>query len=1203
LVGICLAFRAFKLTLGGYLIIFNMPSRLILFFIFSCLTFGANAQVVINEVVAANISGLADEDGEYNDWIELYNKGSQTVNLQGYGLSDDKTIPLKWQFPAVTIAPGGYLTVFASEKNRTIKPLSWKTIIDKGDTWKYLIPSSDIGTAWKNVGFVDDAWNTGVSGFGKGDGDDATDLSAYASLLCVYIRKEFTLADASKVKHLYLHIDYDDSFVAYINGKEVARANIGVDGSAVAYNSSASSDHEALMYQNRSAELFEITGFESFLVSGTNVIAIEVHNNSAASSDLSLIPFLSVATDDETVANDVSALIDLPVANLHTNFKISKAGEAIYLHNASGVFADSIGSTTYYPDISFGRQPDGANDLYYFEKYTPSSANIGTAVVGGVAESVVFSSHGGKYIGGLSLMLSSANINDKIYYSTDGTIPTTSSYLFSNAIKINADTIIKARAYREGTLPGPVVTHTYVTQKDHQLPIVALSTDPFNLYDYYTGIFVKGPNAEVEEPYKGANFWQDWEKPFVFEYFTSDGESVVGQGIGAKVMGGSSRMREQKSLGLFARSDYGKGSFEFPFFAEKPIKKFESLALRNGGDDWKRSFFRDDFMLLLTKDMDVDRQATQPVAYYLNGKYWGVMSLREKVNEHFIASNHHLKADSIDILEFDCEVVYGSNAKYIELLDFISTSNLQTDENYATLKKTLDIDNFIQYQLSQIYFDNTDWPGNNIKFWCPRAEDGKWRWILFDTDFGFGLYNTTNYTNNTLEFATATGGPEWPNPEWSTLLLRRLLTSTEFKNNFIVQFCDRLNSTFLASNVNSKLDSLKTLYENEIQNQKIRWPGSCANWLYEVERISTFANNRPEYMWNYLKSYFSLGDKLNVQVLINDTDMGAVKLNSITLDQASFTGCYFYGIPITMTALPKPGYKFVRWEGEIPDDSSVITYNMTTSASFKAVFEPALPADTKVVINEINYKSADTYDTGDWVELFNAGAATVDLSDWVLTDNGKDEPYIFPNGTLLYPGDYLVVSTKLVDFKTLHSSISNSIGSFDFGLSSTGDFVILKDNNGVVKDSVNYSVTSPWPVIVDNSGATLELNNPFNDNTQGKNWKVNGTKGTPGMVNNGYTEPEVKNSNGENIKLVVYPNPVVDHAIIDLTVKAKSWYTVDLLDVNGRVVSRLLNKELSNETVSIPWGKENVSALPCGVYYIRCLSERNFKVIKVLKSN
>ncbi|HJX72376.1 MAG TPA: lamin tail domain-containing protein, partial [Bacteroidales bacterium] len=183
--------------------------------------------VVINEIMPLNGSTLADMDGEYSDWIELYNAGDLAVDLSGYGLTDNVMLPFKWTFPSVGMPPQGFLLVFASDKDRRDMALNWETIIDWGDTWKYIVPGSEPPAAWRNTGFDDSAWNSGKSGFGYGDNDDSTVLS---QTLSVFIRKSFIMDDVSTCKKALLHIDYDDGFVAYLNGHEIARGNIGTPG-------------------------------------------------------------------------------------------------------------------------------------------------------------------------------------------------------------------------------------------------------------------------------------------------------------------------------------------------------------------------------------------------------------------------------------------------------------------------------------------------------------------------------------------------------------------------------------------------------------------------------------------------------------------------------------------------------------------------------------------------------------------------------------------------------------------------------------------------------------------------------------------------------------------------------------------------------------------------------------------------------------
>ena len=147
--------------------------------------------------------------------------------------------------------------------------------------------------------------------------------------------------------------------------------------------------------------------------------------------------------------------------------------------------------------------------------------------------------------------------------------------------------------------------------------------------------------------------------------------------------------------------------------------------------------------------------------------------MREKVNEHFIASKHNVEADEIDILTNNSELVHGKTDDYDDLINFINSTNLSFGQNFDYVEDQIDIDNYIMYQVAQIYFNNHDWPGNNIKYW--KHKDGKWKWIIYDTDFGFGSHPSwLDYHFNTLGFALDENGPGWPNPPWSTLLFRKI---------------------------------------------------------------------------------------------------------------------------------------------------------------------------------------------------------------------------------------------------------------------------------------------------------------------------------------------------------------------------------------------------------------------------------------------
>ncbi len=860
-------------------------------------------QVLINEFSSSNISRIADEDGEYNDWIELFNNSASGINLDGYHLSDDASFFTKWTLPAVPLKPYSYLLIFASDKNRTALPVSYKTIISRDAEWKYLVPESETGESWKDRGFDASAWNTGSSGFGYGDNDDSTVLN---NIISVFIRKEFTITNLQNIEELVLSIDYDDGFVAYINGHEIARSNLG-SASTVPFNMlTGILAREATLYQGGFPENFVIPDPVSFLAEGVNVIAIQGHNSDPASSDFSLIPMLSIGRIASGEQDSVPDYIQLKGRKLHTNFKISNEGETIVFSRPDSSVVDSVSPVIMRSDLSYGRKPDGDDSWLYFAVPTPGASNTSKGYDSLEGDTVIFSAKGGYYPGGLNLQLSSTCLSDSIFYTLDGSEPTVTSPRYIDPIPLSGNTVVRARSIKSERLPGATATNTYIT-KNHTLPVVCLSTDPDNLWDYNYGIYAMGPNASPDPPNFGANFWKDWEREAHMELYDVKGIKQIDQDIGIKIFGAYSRAYPQKSLALFARKEYGKGSFDYKVFNDKHIEKFESLVLRNSGNDWDQAMLRDGLTSTLIRDMDVDRQAFQPAVVYINGEYWGILDIREKVNENFIAENHFVNPDNVNLLEFNGDVIEGSNSDYMDIIGYLENNTLENAQKYSQVSRKIDLDNYIQYQLTQIYINNKDWPGNNIKFWNTNDPGSLWRWIIFDTDFGFSIWEEAAYSYNTLAYALEPNGPGWPNPPWSTLLFRRMASNTGFRNEFSNQFADRLNTNFTSIRVNTVVDSLKQVYLPEAEDHFARWGLSMDSWQYNYSIIKSFANRRPDYARMYLRYQFNLATELSIRIEIDDPGTGTVKVNSIVPHEYPFYGIYFKDLPIKLTAIPAPG--------------------------------------------------------------------------------------------------------------------------------------------------------------------------------------------------------------------------------------------------------------------------------------------------------
>lgn len=1142
----------------------------------------------INEVMSSNGGVITDEDGDTPDWIEFYNAGSVSINLSGYGISDDKAEPFKWTFPSYVVNPGNYLLVFASDKDRKEVPVYWNTVIAQGDEWKYLVPVTEPATNWRTASFNDANWNTGKSGFGMGDNDDATTVTVNRS---IFLRKKFTVANVANVNQLLLQMDYDDGFVAYLNGVEIARAQMVGKGSLPRFDVLASGPHEALMYNNGVPEKFVVNNPATLLKTGENILAIQVHNQDITSSDVSAIPFLSIATIDKPVSPRVVDILKLKNSGFHTNFKLDGDGESLYLTNASGLLVDSVRIAPLMTNYAYGRSAKDASKWVIYGVSTPEMENSGEEFTGVMPPKPVFATPGGVYASPMKISVSTPNKNDTIYYTLDGTIPTRESARVIREIDIPASKVVKARILRTGMLPGEVVTNSYIIYNNHNLPVVSVSMNPADLWDYNTGIYVNGPGWTSENPHFGANYWMDWEKACHFELMESDGKKVTEVDAGIAIFGNWSRANAQKSLAIYCRKAYGYDEIDYKIFEERPYEKYKNIVLRNSGNDWNNSMFRDGLMHGLTYGLNLDQQAYRPSIVFINGEYWGIQNIREKINEHMIAQHHKdVDPDNITILENHGTVVTGNADDYWTMYSFVENNSLATQINYNKMMRYIDVDSFIDYFASQIYFQNHDWPGNNIRYWKTNEVTGKWRWILYDTDFGMGNINTLS-TENTLEVATAVNGATWPNPPWSTLILRKLLENPVFRNQFVNRFADLLNSNFRADNVNKAIDLKSAAISDEIGLHLKRWSGGSKEyWLSVVQRLKYFANNRPANVLGYMRTKFDFQTPQLITARA-DSMQGLIQLNSLKLRTFPWKGYYFPDVPITLTAIPKVGYKFVKWTGITTGSTSAkVQVSPQANLSITAVFEPDGTHYEDVMINEISYNNDAVNDPGDWIELYNKGSFDIDISGWKITDSDPNHQYIFAANTILKAKEYLVLSNDLALMNNMFSVEKNLYGPFNFGLSTTSDAVKLFSQEGQLIDEVNYSNTLPWPTDNMERLWSLELKHPVLDNYISSSWAVSVNNGTPGLQNTPYITDVTQDITAGNSELMQnYPNPFTEGTYIEFKLEKPGPYSLSVMDVNGRILRVIKGDDPFSSVYIQYWdGKDDSGrTVPAGVYFYR----------------
>jgi len=544
----------------------------------------------------------------------------------------------------------------------------------------------------------------------------------------------------------------------------------------------------------------------------------------------------------------------------HTNFRLSATGENLMLTNSSLELIDSIGFTHQFTDISNGRKTDGSPDWVFFDMGTPEANNAGGIVVEPVANTVLFSHGPGTYKEDIDLEMIAPMPHHVIFFSLDGTQPDTNANLYTGPLnlseenlrdihlshiptgigwyvpegEINRCHVIRAQAYANGQAFGEEHKATFFIWDEgddrYTMPLLSIITNPYNLFDPDSGIYHRGHNENYFE--RGKN----WERLAHIEYFDKDGELEHHQDLGIRVTGGASRNRPQKSLKFYAREEYGSKKIDYPFFGNVYGDDFKRLSIRGLKNNWTPTAINDDFAHEFSKrnQMDYEYQYRKFVVVFINGEYWGVHSLRETSEEFMIGKRFGIDDDDI-IIGGD---IWTENRWWLEGTD------MSAPGKFEEISELIDVDNFIDYYIAEIFFANTDWPQNNFKIWKEDAPESRWRWVFYDLDGGFQNYKSDVFT-------------QFFEPEELHIreerfhgftTLRALLNNEEFRARFRSMMIYHLNHTFLPEFTIPVYKELAADLRPEIKEHQRRWnyPNRISRWeraLVNTEDFLTIRGN------------------------------------------------------------------------------------------------------------------------------------------------------------------------------------------------------------------------------------------------------------------------------------------------------------------------------------------------------------------------
>ena len=791
----------------------------------------------------------------------------------------------------------------------------------------------------------------------------------------------------------------------------------------------------------------------------------------------------------------------------HTNFKLDKGGDEILLYNPGGNKIDSISFSDQETDVSFGRKPDGSSNWFYFGEPTPLSSNTTIGLSSrSVSGDVNFSIQGGFYLSSVQVSLSSSSGTGVIRYTTDGSKPTSTSNQYTTPLNISSNTILRARVFENSKLPGKTTTNSYFIGETRNLPAVSLVTDPLFLWGEL-GIY--------------RNSYREREIPVSLEYFPLGSQRAIFLEAGARIGGENIYRFAEKPFNIYVHSDYGYSHISYKIFDDLPYQEYKRLYLRNSGDDWPLSMFRDGLCENIFKDQIPNAmQAFKPSVLYLNGQYWGIYNLREKIDDQYFLLHYNIDPADLDHLEASSTVITGDSTDFVNLLDLAQQTDLTDSVNYAYFASKINIHDLMDFVIVQDYIANSSW-GHNREEWRDRKDEKLWRWILVDMDRGL---NADRIAADQITDIYNNFG-----------LFRQLCANENFKNEFIQRYSERINHTFNYNRVVSIIDSLKSLIEDEMPRHIQKWgtyidsltidiwgqtPGitSLTSWNSEVQKLRDFAAQRSQYVSQYLSNRFGLSGRANLKISTNVQNKGKVVVNGF-FENLGEDILYFKDAALPIKIYPPPGYSFKQWketvlatqlnlipagsewkyrdESSAPDntwknvgyndagwktgnaqfgygdgdENTVISYgpdsqNKYITSYYRQSFQITNPADVnQLKLRLMRDDGAVVYLNGTEILRSNMPSGTVSYSTFATTAVGGDEESTFFEFT--FDNTNLVTGENVLAVEIHQSSGSSSDISFDLSLEATLNQPSLVENIISNSTAIKYTITNDTELLAE----------------------------------------------------------------------------------------------------------------------------------------
>jgi len=744
----------------------------------------AEMDIVFNEVMTANFSTVTNAAGYLCDWVELKNAGTAPADLSGCFLSDDPDNRSLFRIDDLILQPGETALVLCSGTEAAPGEATF-SMKKSGCT---LILTGAAGNVLTQL-----------------------DVPALEDDRSLALTQEGSYAATAQPTPGYPNTD--QGRLDYLASQPAP------GGPLVISEVMPSNDRYLIQSDGKCYDWVELIN------TSEEALNLKDFGLSNDPDYLEMMPLPDrTLQPGERIIIICSGNPELSGATIHAPFTLSRKESWLYVVDLKGGFSDFIHIYDVPYQGSVGRV-SGESGTYYFTKPTPGTEN-GTGVAF-ISDTPILETPDGVYndVKSVDVVLSGPG---EIRYTTDGSLPTADSRLYSGPISLTATTVIRAAAFEDGKLPSDVITAAYVINENHTLPVISVAVDPDEMFG----------GAGIH-----TNYWSEDEILCNLKLFEGDGGFTIDCGI--KMFGHMGLKNPKKSFKVNFRGRYGEDMLHYPVYGDDAPQYYDSLVVRSG-QDYPISIFRDELFTSLARETgdNILAQEDKFCILYINGKYWGIYCLKEAFCETMIANHYGISQDSVEIIQAPVDNEYGT--EILELIGYCWKADMNDPEVWEYVSSQVDVDSIIDWMIMEAYSTNTD-TQQNLRYFRSNELGGGWMFCYYDIDWGW-YYNA--------QFSHVLS----PNYQWQhTGLTKNMMENKEFRQRFLARLSELMETTLSDENVLARIDYYEALLDPEVRRERERWSSSYEAWQIRVQELRDFlADGHARKMVNALKMFIGL---------------------------------------------------------------------------------------------------------------------------------------------------------------------------------------------------------------------------------------------------------------------------------------------------------------------------------------------------------